>query len=884
MPRRPHRPWWRRIYDVALRAFPASFREVWADDMRASFASRVAERATAVGGAPLRLIAREVGNVLSAGLRERFRGSRRPGIVHSQDVRYAFRLLARSPGFTLLTIIVLAGGLGLSTFTFSFLYTAMIRPLPLSGGAQIVRIDQVIDGRHQAMDAADAAVVRASLKTIRNVGGFGGREVLLGHDGDRRVVDATMADPALFTVARTPAYLGRTLIAADAAPGAEPVIVLSYRTWEVVFGADRAVVGAQVAIDGVSTRVVGVMPPGFGFPVASEAWMSIRASTLAATTPGLESLLLIGRLAPGVSRATAAAEATVVLQRTIAARDTSVRRGSIAVDVQSLPSAQFGEERALLFMVLNLLATLILLLALVNVTNLLLARANERIRETAVRLALGASTGRLVMQEMWETMLLCVAGGALGTAGAAWGLSAITRWTQANLEGNLAFWWVWRPDRITLFCAGAFVTVAIVVLGSVVSVRTTRTNVREVMQDGGARTGSRHVGRLSRLLVATQVTTVTVLMFFGVMAGVIARRVVSLDPGFETTRLLQSGVMPPAGRYPTAAARGEAYRSISARLAEQPAIEHAILRRTLADQRSEGGRFTLRDDRQTGTRPSAFIVAALGDFATIGVRVIEGRALASSDDASHAPVAMVSRSLAARLWRGRSPVGDQLRLAGAGDTTRFLTIVGVASDVPYGNPLSRDRSPDAIYVPLLQTGADYSPLIVRYRTSEVAARQALMEAFGQVDPLLIPDGVQPFEELLRKTGLITTSLSKLFAACFAFALVLALAGTFGLMSRAIGLRTREIGVRRALGATDGGVTRLLLLQGARQLGIGALAAAPVLAVVGAAFMHFFPIGGWITMAAAAAVPASIVAAILGATWVPARAVLRVELRDALWRE
>lgn len=881
----PRAPWWERAYAAALRAFPARFRDRWGEEMRTTFAERIAAARTADGRPPWRLVARELADVLSAGCRERLHPTApRVPMLHGRDVRYAFRLLARSPGFTLLTLLVLAGGLGLSTFTFSFLHTAMLRPLPLSEGERIVRIDPVVEGRRGAVDAVDVGALRVPMRTIRELGSHAGREVVLGRDEGRRVVDATLAEPALFGVARTPALHGRTLLPGDGAAGAEPVIVLSHRLWRVAFGADRAIVGALVPVDGVSTRVVGIMPERFGFPVATEAWLPLPDAVLATTEPGLHALRLVGRLAPEASHAGAAAEVGLRLRRAIAARDTSVRGAAVAAVVESFPSAQFGEQRALIFTALNLVAALILLLALVNVTNLLLARANERIRETAVRLALGASTGRLAMQGMWETVILCVGGGVLGTAGAAWGLSAITRWTRANMEENLAFWWVWRMDHVTLLCAGAFVTVAIAVLGSVVSLRTSRTNVREVMQDGSARSGSRRDGRLSRALVGLQVTTVTVLMFVGVMAGVMAQRVVTLDPGFPTARLLQGGVAPPAARYPGPAARAAAFRDVRARLAEQQALDGVLLRRTLAEQRTAGGRFALRDAGATGPSPSAHVVAALGDLATMGVALVEGRALAPGDDATRVPVAMISRSLAARHWRGRSPVGDQLRLTGVGDTTRFLTIVGVASDVPHGDPLSRDRSPDAVYVPLLQTDAPEASFLVRYRTSEVAGRQALLQAFGQVDPLLVPDAVQPFDEVLAKIGLLATSTSRLFAACFAFALLLALAGTYGLMSRAIGLRTREIGVRRALGASDASVARLLLRQGGRQLGVGTLVAAPILAAVGAGFMYAFPISGWITLTAGTVVSASVLSLVLAATSVPIRAVLRVTPRHALWRE
>ncbi len=877
--------WPLRAYDVALRAFPAAFRESWEGDMRATFADRVAAARSTAGRAPVRLVARELANVLHTGLRERLHSNYpKPRIMHLRDLRYALRLLIRSPGFTLLTVLVLAGGLGLSTFTFSFLYTAMIRPLPLSEGERIVRIDAVVDGRRRAIDAADVGALRTSLRTVRELGAYTGRELVVGRDGDGRMVDATAAEPSLFAVARTPALFGRTLLPSDAVEGAAPVIVLSYRTWEVAFGADRSVVDSEVAIDGVSTLVVGVMPEGFGFPVASEAWVPLPATTTAATMPGMESVRLVGRLAPGVSHAEASAEASPLLRRLLAARDTSARPANVAASVESFASVQFGDERLLVFTVLNLLAALILLLALVNVVNLLLARANERIRETAVRMALGASMGRLVVQGMWETLILCAMGGVLGTAGAAWGLEAITRWTRANMEGNLAFWWVWRMDSVTLICAGAFVTVAVVAMGVVVSLRTTRTNVREVLQDGGARSGGRSIGRISRALVTVQVTTVTVLMYFGVMAGVMAERALTIDPGFDTTRLVQGGIAPPPARYTTDAERAVLFRNLQARLAEQGELDEVILRRTLAEKQSSGGRFTLRDARQTGAAPSAFVVATLGDLNTLGVQVMDGRPFNAADDGERAPVAIISRALAARHWAGRSPVGDQLRLAAVGDTARWITIVGVASDLPYGDPLSRDRSADAIYLPLLQSGATYATFLARYRSSELAARQSLRQTFAQVDPLLVPDGVQSYDEVLRKVGLITTSVSRLFAACFAFSLLLALVGTFGLMSRRIGLRTREIGVRRALGATDASITALLLGQGGRQLGVGTLMAAPLLAGVGMAFSYYFPISAWISLTAGLAVSLAIVALILAATWMPTRQVLRVTPRDALWRD
>jgi predicted permease len=802
--------------------------------------------------------------------------------VHLQDIRYALRLLARSPGFTLLTVLVLAGGLGLSTFTFSFLHTAMIRPLPLSDGDRIVRLTRLEDGRRRPVEAVDVATLRTSLRTVRELGAFTRREVMIGRDGDTEVVTATIADPVLFAVARTPARLGRTLIPADAAPGAEPVVVLSHRTWELLFASSPAALDRIVTINGVATRVVGVMPPGFAFPVAEEAWLPLPTTALAARS-GQEPLMLFARLAPDATPAQAAAEASTLLQHLIAARtppaSTTVVHG---MAVESFPAAQIGEERTFVFLGLNIAAGLILLLSLVNVTTLLTARANERVRETAVRMALGASTARLVMQSLWEGLILCVAGGVAGTAAAAWGLDAITRWTQVNMPGNMAFWWVWQMDRVTIASAGAFVTLAIAALGSIVSVRALRTNVREVMQDGSARAGSRREGRLARAMVVTQVTTVTILMFVGVLAGVMARRIVTIDPGYDPARLLQVELSPSAERFATAAARDGVFRDAQARLAEDTATAGALLRTRLAG-RDGGPTFAVRTADPASAVAPAHVLATLGAVSTLGITVVQGRLLGVDDDRRHPPVAVISQALAARQWPGRSPIGEQLRLAGA-ETQPWRTIVGVVSDLPYGTPLLPDRSAEAIYVPLLQTDAASTQIFLRCRTSEVAGRQALHRVLGAIDPEMVPGYVFRASEVIEKTGMITVGLTKLFGACFAFALLLAVAGTYGLMSESIGLRTREIGVRRALGASEAMATRMLLMQGARQLGIGTLIAAPVLIVIGVAASQLLPLGGALTAVAGVGVSAAIVGVVLAATWLPTRRVLSVPLRDAIWKD
>lgn len=260
----------RRAYRALLRVYPASFREEYGQDVEETF---VDGYRAAQGGNLTRAkyLAGALADVVANGWRERMTPQPRTGTLYWQDLRYAFRLLRRSPVFTLLTLIVLSGGLGLSIFTFSFLHTAMLKPLPFGDGERIVRIAQETTAGTSGLDAADVAAMRPAIQTLAELGAYTTRDLVLGDDGHERVIDATATEWNIFELTRTPPALGRGFRADDQAPGAEPVVVLSHWAWERIFGADSTVVNRVVDLSGTRARVIGVMPRGYGFPVAAEA-------------------------------------------------------------------------------------------------------------------------------------------------------------------------------------------------------------------------------------------------------------------------------------------------------------------------------------------------------------------------------------------------------------------------------------------------------------------------------------------------------------------------------------------------------------------------------------------------------------------------------------
>ena len=241
-----------------------------------------------------------------------------------QDIKYSFRLLAKTPIFSLLTVVVLAGGLGVSIFTFSFLYTAMVKPLPVPAGDRIVRV--MLSGPDGAgvLDAADLAGMRPQIRTLAELGAYTGKEVVVGTAGAARAIEATATEWNVFAVTRSQPMLGRILQPADQEPGAEPVIVLSHAVWRAAFGGDTSLIGKHVTLNGVPTRLIGVMSEGYSFPIAAEAWVPIAPELLAATTPNQHYVQVYARLAPGVDVEQASAELTGLLQRSRAARPVDV--------------------------------------------------------------------------------------------------------------------------------------------------------------------------------------------------------------------------------------------------------------------------------------------------------------------------------------------------------------------------------------------------------------------------------------------------------------------------------------------------------------------------------------------------------------------------------
>lgn len=747
-------------------------------------------------------------------------------MFHPTDLKYPFRLLAKRPRFTVLTVLVLAGGLAVSLYTYAVLNTMVYKPLPIPEGASVVRVVGLTEGGTFALDAYELAQLRGELESLRELGVFRMTQARLGDQESSRAVGTAFSEWSIFEFTRTQPAMGRGLVQADHLEAAENVAVISHELWQSAFAGDPGVIGRLARVNGEPTRIVGVMPEGYGFPMSEQLWLPLPAAELNPLGYGETSLDAYARLAPGVSAETAETELTALLrglrQQAPEQADLPVLNRALVASTQGL---MMGPDGARLFAVLNTMALFILVLACVNVGNLLLARTNERIKEISVRAALGAPRLRLMLQMVSENVLVCLAGGLVALLLVSQALEVTGTFTDsmlARLYAEKPFWWQWQLDDATLVAAVIF-TLATIFLVSILPMYSVAGADPAALLRGGTHGGRGHaVGAVSRVLVSVQIALmVTVMLVGGAMASV-AYRATQIDFGFDTAGLFRMPTLVTGSGYDTSAEQLTFYERLLEELRGDVGIEAAMAWRALGRQAFavDGAEYVTDDDY-----PQAALMSISETPIDIEARLLQGRRFDERDTADALPAVIVSETVASRFWPGGSAVGQRLRLRNGDGSEEPRIVVGVVSDVSRGSRLEGGwDSFAALYVPMAQAVGPFAQIVFRHRGGEAEAREAAYRALAAVDPAVPPVGnVMSYAAVLEQAPLFARTLMSVFAGCTVFAILLAMAGIYGLSSNAVVRRTHEIGLRRAIGASDGRVIKLFLAEGTRQLALGLVA-------------------------------------------------------------
>jgi putative ABC transport system permease protein len=834
-----------------------------------------------------------------------------------QDARFAVRSLRTNPGFAAVAILTLALGIGANTAIFSVVNSVLLRPLPYPRPDRLVDVSSLsLRGGggggasfRGAMSYPDLQELGKLESDFSGVAAYTAQRYNLALANRAREVRAAVVSENLFQVLDVSPSVGRSFTPAERK---EQVAVLSYGMWATDFGSDPDVVGRSVSLDGRSFTVVGVMPRGFGFPNReTQLWLPIGEALR--TDPQLEfnrnffffrsvarleadaTLSRVRGDVDGLARRIQDAERAGAGGAGGGQRRVEMRVGGppggrapgagapqgTRFQVQPLKTAVTGDSRPALLILFGAVA-LVLLIACANAAGLLVARATERRKEMAVRRALGADRGRLIRQLLTESILLALVAGAVGVLLSYWGLgAALAMWRDVPRAADVGI------DRgVLLFALGLSVATGLA-FGMLPAFRTTSFGVEEALRDeGAATTGSRHRRRTQSALVVAELALALVLV---VGSGLLVRsfvRLLSVDPGYDTRDVLAARVRLTPSRYPSVELQNQFFQSLTTALSRDPGVAEVSLSRTLPLSGSvQAMAFDPREIRPDARQQ--FMVARLSVvgpryFAATGI-ALRGRDFTPQDRPDAQKVVVVNQRLADQLWPGEDAVGKALpvRLPGSG---RFeATVVGVIGDVHYAS-LDSPVMPE-IYLPQLQAGsASELWVVLRARRSPLALGGVVRAAVRRLDPdQPIGEIASLDQELSRSTASrrLNTTLLTLFAG---LALVLALVGIYGITAYAVTRRTRELGLRMAIGARPGQVVGLLLRENLGLvlvgLGLGLVGAVAATRVLGAMLFGVSPLD--LATFAGAAVLLAVVA--MAATWLPARRAARIDPMEALRHE
>jgi predicted permease len=806
-------------------------------------------------------------------------------MLHVTDFRYALRLLKKSLSFTALTALVLAGGLGISIYTFAVLNTMLYKPLPIPDGDEVMRISGEREGRLTAIGAYELNEIRsAGSRSFVQIGAYQTEAAILSSDdGMARALDGIRSEWNLFEFVGVSPLLGRGFVRDDGIDGAEPVVVIGYTVWQTLFNGAPDVVDQVVRINNQPTRIVGVMPEGFAFPTSATVWLPLSEKTLRPTGYSDDSLDAYARLRNGATGKSAEAELSALLARVQQANPRAKAKEETleAIRVLTFQEMQTYPDGPIVFGVLNTVSIFILLLACVNVGNMLLARTNERLREIAIRVALGAPRWRLMFQMMLESMLICAIGGACAIGIAAWALHATNGFMMSQLEGHLPYWWNWSLDVSSVAAGLFFVLLAIALVSALPTYSATSINSSAILRDGTRGARGRTSGRISRALVTLQIVLISVIMVVGSSMAIIAYRAAHIDFGIDTTRLLTMSIALPQASYPTSEKQSQFYDRLLSQLRSDQSVEAAMISSNLGETR-----FAV-DEREYHTiddYPIATAIILSDSPQPLGSRILDGRMFDSRDIADGLQTAIISDTMARAYWPGESALGRRLRLIDEeGRALEQRTIVGVMSDVRRGENLlvTDSKTYASIYLPLKQSAGPTAAVLVRYRNNEADARNAMYNAISRVDGYVVPSAVSNYSEILQKITVMAIAMTEIFVKSGFFALLLAMTGIYGLSSNAVVQRTHEIGLRRAIGASDFEIVRMFIASGMRQLAAGLVVSTFISVAIMIMVSRFAGVGFVTLIGIAAFVAVTVSALVLVAIYVSTKKAVEYEPAVAL---
>lgn len=749
-----------------------------------------------------------------------------------QDLRFALRSLRRTPGVAAAAIVTLALGIGATSAVYSIANGILWRPLPARDPGRLT----VVYGRSEAaqdyvdLSWADYQDLRAQGSAVfEDLMAYGVRPVSLGFTGSAERIWSETVSANYFTLLGTPLSVGRGFVPAEDSAGAPPAVVLSDALWRARFQANPAILGQPVRLNGQQFTVVGVAPAGFQSPfyvgfqpalwiAAGSGWSALGSGDLGER--GAVTLRIMGRLRPGVTVDRARTVVQDIVAR-LAQQYPATNRGltgALFLESDARPEPDMAPGMRLGFLLFLALSVVVLLVACANVASLLLSRALARRREIAVRLALGAGRGRLVAQLLTEGLVLAVAGGGLGLLVAGGLTDGLLR--LLHFATDIPFKLDFSLDtRVVAYTA--LVTLSTTILFGLVPALQASVPSMAAALKSDATIGGLHKSRLRSALVVGQVA-LSCLLLTG--AGLVLRTFLVMQatsPGFETRNGLLVSVSPGLASYDDVRGR-RTLADLLVRLRGLPGVAQATMAQPFPlDFTSEADGFCPEgSERGSGDRPAegaGTTIIGSEYFRTMGVSLVEGRDFVAGDTLGAPRVVIVSQALAARFWPGQSALGRILHLRKPDGVP--LQVVGVVADIKY-RQLAEAPAPH-VYYPLAQESSSDGALLIRTTGDPLALAPLVRREIAAADAALPIADLKTIDELLAgRAMLLSRVATRITGVLSLLALALALVGLYGVVAYGVAQRTRELGIRLALGATDRGLVRLVVGEGVKLAGLG----------------------------------------------------------------
>ncbi|HEX4630376.1 MAG TPA: ABC transporter permease [Chthoniobacterales bacterium] len=743
------------------------------------------------------------------------------------DLKYAFRMLVKAPIFTAIAILTLALGIGANSAIFSVIDTVLLRPLPFKNPDEIVNIwgryandsGSLRGNVHSFPDYVD---LRDQSQSMAAMAAYTRTAATLTYGDDAKYLEGIAITPEAFDVLGVPPLLGRAFTKEDARNDANRVVVLTYPFWKSAFAGDSKIIGQQVILSGRPHTVIGVMPPGWKFPIEDEhieyALPLEYFGMQVLGNRGSHFLTVVGRLKPGMAIEKAEAELTAIAGR-LSKQYPDTNMNFTGTALVKLHSDIVGDVRPALLVLLGAVA-LVLLIACANVANLLLARAASRSREIAIRTALGASRALVIRQLLCESLLLAIFGGGAGLLLAWWGVDLLGAAGPQGLPhlGQI---------KVNLsVCVFTFVLAigSTLLFGLIPALQVSRPAVNESLQQGAkGSTGGLHTNRLRAFLVVSQVS-LSLLLLAG--AGLLIKSFFNLratNPGFDPVRVMTMTLNLSRTRYPEADQQTRTYDAIIDKLAAIPGVSSAggVNPIPLGDnQRSSSFMPSGAAPLPRGNHPSASYLLVKPDyFKTMKIPILQGRAITRADANNSPLVIMINEAFAQKHFAGKNPIGQQVMVDQSENKFDTREVVGVVANTRHDS-LARPQGPE-MYVPFAQDPGRSLDIVLRVSSTNLVGLNAdVKRAIHEIDKDIYVPVLAPMTRFVD-THLAQPKFNMMLLAVFAgVAMVLAAIGIYGVIAYSVTQRTREIGIRMALGARRTQMLGMVLRQSMTLVVIG----------------------------------------------------------------